>query len=183
MTDLLPIAAPAWTIVTAVYDSPAARGLTDALYREQAAIYGTADDPAATPPHEFRPPHGRFLIATSPDGIPLACGGWRTASPGTAEIKRMYVSPAARGHGLGHQMLNALEEDARQHRMTKAILETGVDNRDALALYTRAGYARIQSYVTGRNPQINRALSKQLLKGAGGRGQLLDGRIAPCLVR
>ncbi|MEU5138137.1 GNAT family N-acetyltransferase [Streptomyces californicus] len=160
MTDLLATATGAWTILTASYDTPAARGLTEALHREQAAIYGTADDPVATPPHEFRPPHGTFLIATTPDGIPLACGGWRTAAPGTAEIKRMYVAPTARGHGLGQQILNALEEDARRHHMTQAILETGVANHAALALYTRAGYAHIPPYVSGRNPQINRALSK-----------------------
>lgn len=75
----------------------------------------------------------------------------------------MYVSPAARGHGLGRQILKALEGDARRHGMTRVILETGVSNFAALALYTRCGYALTEPYVTGRDPRINRALSKVLL--------------------
>ncbi|MGX1815378.1 GNAT family N-acetyltransferase [Streptomyces albidoflavus] len=47
----------------------------------------------------------------------------------------MYVTPAARGRGLGRQILAALEGDARRHGMTQVILETGVANTAALAPY------------------------------------------------
>lgn len=162
MTQLLPTPAPAWTLAAVSYDSPAARGLTHSLHREQFMTYGTADDPEATPAAEFEPPGGAFLLATHADGTALACGGWRTAGPTTAEIKRMYVTPTARGQGLGRRLLEALEQDAHQHGKTKVILETGVSNHAALALYTRCGYALVDSYVIGRDPQINRALSKAL---------------------
>ncbi|MGV9659741.1 GNAT family N-acetyltransferase [Streptomyces koyangensis] len=152
-------------LVHVSYDSPAARELTRALHAEQRAAYGRADDPEATEPAEFAPPKGAFLVVVRPDGAALACGGWRTAAGATAEIKRMYVSPAARGHGLGSHVLAALESDARSHGMTRVILETGVRNLAALALYTRRGYAPIAPYVAGRDPRVNRALGKPLVAG------------------
>ncbi|WEH31973.1 GNAT family N-acetyltransferase [Streptomyces sp. AM 4-1-1] len=162
MTRLLPAAAPAWTITAVSYDSPSARALTRALHSEQVATYGKADDPATTPVAEFEPPGGVFLVAGLPDGTALACGGWRTVGSTTAEVKRMYVTPAARGQGLGRGILQALEQDARHHGKTEVLLETGVSNHAALALYTRCGYALVDPYVSGRDPRINRALSKTL---------------------
>ncbi|MFE7466920.1 GNAT family N-acetyltransferase [Streptomyces sp. NPDC057499] len=158
----LPSAHQAWLISEAPYDSPVARALTRALHREQTATYGRADDPDTTEPAEFAPPNGAFLLAFRPDGTALACGGWRSASRTTAEIKRMYVSPAARGHGLGRQVLQALEDDARRRGMSEVVLETGVSNLAALALYTDFGYDPIAPYVAGRDPRINRALGKAL---------------------
>ncbi|MFF4674949.1 GNAT family N-acetyltransferase [Streptomyces sp. NPDC001279] len=144
------------------YDSPDARRLTQALHREQVATYARADDPEATEAAEFEPPSGVFLLAARADGTALACGGWRTAGPTTAEIKRMYVTPAIRGHGLARQLLEALEHDARQHGMSEAILKTGVSNLAALTLYIRCGYTLVAPYAPGRDPRINRALSKAL---------------------
>ena len=163
MNHLLPPADRPWTLAAVSYTSPAARGLTQALHREQVATYGRADDPAVTDATEFDSPNGAFLLAVRADVTALACGGWRTACPGTAEIKRMYVAPAVRGQGLGRQILVALEDDARRHGMSEVILETGVNNLAALALYARCGYARIPSYVPGRDLRINRALGKPLV--------------------
>ncbi|MGW2088293.1 GNAT family N-acetyltransferase [Streptomyces sp. NPDC001880] len=168
MTDLLPTAARAWTIAVVSYTSPDARGLTQALHREQMATYGRADDPEDTEATEFEPPSGVFLLAARADGTALACGGWRTAGPTTAEIKRMYVTPTARGQGLGRKLLEALEHNARQHGMSEVILETGVSNLAALALYTRCGYTLIAPYVPDRDPRINRALNKALRTSAEG---------------
>ncbi|MCX4681571.1 GNAT family N-acetyltransferase [Streptomyces sp. NBC_01433] len=162
MSQLLPIAAQAWTVSAVPYDCPAARALTQALQREQFSTYGRADDPGANDTAEFEPPSGVFLVAGRTDGTGVGCGGWRTAGPATAEVKRMYVAPDARGWGLGRRLLQALERDARQHGMTKVILETGVRNHAALALYARCGYTLVESYVRGRDPQINRAMSKAL---------------------
>ncbi|APU15199.1 GNAT family N-acetyltransferase [Actinoalloteichus fjordicus] len=162
MTELFPSAIRAWAITAVPYDSPSARRLTRALHREQVATYGRADAPEATPAEDFAPPNGVFLVAAGSDGIALACGGWRAAGSTTAEVKRMYVTPAARGRGIGRRLLAALEQDACLHGMTKVILETGVSNHAALALYTACGYARVEPYVAGRDPRINRALSKVL---------------------
>jgi GNAT superfamily N-acetyltransferase len=162
MSHPLPATTSAWTLTAVSYSSPDARRLAQALHREQHATYGFADDPAGTPAGEFEAPHGTFLIAAADGGPAVACGGWRTAGPGTAEIKRMYVGPAVRGHGLGRRVLEALENDAVRHGMTQMILETGARNHVALSLYAACGYTRVPSYVAGRDPDVNRAMQKAL---------------------
>ncbi|MFF0630310.1 GNAT family N-acetyltransferase [Streptomyces sp. NPDC004296] len=90
------------------------------------------------------------------------------SEPATAEIKRMYVTPAARGHGVGRWVLETLERDARQQGMTKAILETGVHNYAALALYTRCGYTPVEPYVLGRRPHDQPGSDEDLEPTAAG---------------
>ncbi|MFJ5733970.1 GNAT family N-acetyltransferase [Streptomyces microflavus] len=143
------------------YDHADARRLTQALRQEQVALYGFADDPTTTPSSYFRAPNGLFLVALRGSAV-VGCGGVRQLESGTAEIKRMYMIPAARGTGVGQAILGALEEAARQWGVRRIILETGAHNHAVLGLYTKAGYARIEPYATGRDPQINRALSKRL---------------------
>ena len=89
MTHPLPVTTPAWTLAAVSYGSADARRLTQALRRVQLATYGFADDPADTAPEEFGPPHGTFLVASTAGEAALACCGWRTAGPGTAEFKRL----------------------------------------------------------------------------------------------
>ncbi|MCX4581157.1 GNAT family N-acetyltransferase [Streptomyces sp. NBC_01571] len=143
------------------YDHPDARRLTQALYREQVATYGFADDPADTPAAHFDPPHGLFLIADR-DGVAVGCGGIRLLDANTAEIKRMYVTATARGQGLGRHILRSLEDQAASRGAMQIVLETGVSNHGALALYQSSGYGPRPSYVSGRDPFVNRALTKQL---------------------
>ncbi|MHC3392297.1 GNAT family N-acetyltransferase [Streptomyces lavendulocolor] len=163
MTSLLQ-ATSQWTLTAVPYGTVDARALTRALHQEQLATYGSADDPEATDCAEFDAPHGQFLLARLGDGPALACGGWRTLSPSTAEIKRMYVAPAARGQRLGRRILAALEQDLLGRGHIEVLLETGVHNIAALALYAAFGYAPVRSYVPGRNPDINRALKKAVLQ-------------------
>jgi GNAT superfamily N-acetyltransferase len=151
---------PAWILTAVSYASPDARRLTRALHREQFASYGFADDPADTPPGEFDPPHGTFLVASAAGGPAIACCGWRTAGPGTAEFKRLYLDPSARGQGLARHLLEALEQDAARRGKTRLILETGARSHAALALFTSCGFTLTKSYIEGRNPDINRAMQK-----------------------
>ena len=74
----------------------------------------------------------------------------------------MYVAPAARGHGLGRRVLEALESDAVRRGMTRMILETGARSHVALSQYAACGYTRVPSYVAGRDPDVNRAMQKAL---------------------
>jgi GNAT superfamily N-acetyltransferase len=166
MTRQPATASPAWVLTAVPYDSPDARRLTQALHREQLATYGFADDPAGTPPGEFGPPHGTFLLASAPGGPAVACCGLRTAEPGTAELKRLYVEPPVRGQGLARRLVEALEQHARHAGKTRMILETGARSHAALALFTSCGFTFTESYVEGRNPDVNRAMQKTLSPSA-----------------
>ena len=68
----------------------------------------------------FEPPRGAFFVAYR-DGVPVATGAWRLrddvgafGTRRTAEVKRMYVAPAARGLGLARRMLARLEDTAAE---------------------------------------------------------------------
>ena len=86
-------------------------------------------------PAMFDPPQGSFLVGYSTaTRWPPAPGAAvptsrRSAPPRTAEIKRMYVAPAARGRGLARAMLAQLEETARAAGAEAMVLETGIRSR------------------------------------------------------
>ena len=107
----------------------------------------------AAPPGSAAHPPGRFVLALS-DGEPVACGGLRTIAPGIAEVKRMWVDPGWRGAGLGARVLRHLEELARDtgHRVVR--LDTHGSLGEAVAMYERAGYHRIDRYNDNPHAQV-----------------------------
>jgi putative acetyltransferase len=74
------------------------------------------------------------------------CGAFREHAEGVAEIKRMYVRPGYRGRGMASGILNHLEAWAARSGYRKCILETGQNQPEAIALYTRQGYRRIPNF-------------------------------------
>lgn len=70
----------------------------------------------------------------------------RQLGPKVGELKRMYVAPEVRGHGIGGALLERLEIEARAFGLTRVVLETGNRSPDALALYRRAGFIGIPAY-------------------------------------
>jgi putative acetyltransferase len=83
-------------------------------------------------------PHVRFFVA-SLDGAPAGCGGVALFE-GFAEVKRMYVRPAARGQGVAQAILARIETETRAANLPVLRLETGDKQLDALRLYRRYGF-------------------------------------------
>jgi len=106
-----------------------------ARYPEQGATHFRLDA------DEVGDGRGAFLVAAS-GGRLVGCGAVRRIAERTGEIKRMYVVPEARGLGAGRAILAALEGEARALGLTRLVLETGVRQTEALALYERAGFSR-----------------------------------------
>jgi GNAT superfamily N-acetyltransferase len=129
------------------YTSPVAAALVTAALADLAGRYGGDGDGTPVDPAQFDPPGGAFLVAWL-DERPAGCGGWRTyrGAPATAEIKRMYTVPGARGRGVALALLRALEESARVAGHQRVILETGSGQPEAIALYEKAGYVRIPDF-------------------------------------
>ncbi|HEX5617282.1 MAG TPA: GNAT family N-acetyltransferase, partial [Solirubrobacteraceae bacterium] len=80
-------------------------------------------------------------------GQPVACGGLRPLAPGTGEIKRMFVSPAARRRGHARRLLSELESIARDAGNTRIRLLTTELLPEAIALYESSGYTIVSSHV------------------------------------
>ena len=121
--------------------------LVEAMWAEIKALYpriGNEEGPSATP-EDFSPPGGAFVVGW--DGQrPVAGGGVKRLEDGAAEIKRMYVAPAARGSGVGRQLLVALEDAARDLGYRIVRLDTGRFQSSALRMYQEAGYRPIPDY-------------------------------------
>lgn len=146
---------------------PAAYGPATELLREYLAevaarlddFDGGGGDPAA------EATAGNMIVACEDDGVPVACVAVRPIGPGTAEIKRMYVRPAARGRGLGGAVLAMAEEAARALGASRIRLDTAAPLTEALRLYRRHGYRDIPRY--NDNPSATHWLEKELTESAG----------------
>src|SRR5205823_1535400 len=100
------------------------------------------------------------------DGVPVGCGALRVLDADTAELKRMYVTPAARGRGLGRRLVVALEAEARTMAVRRLVLETGIRQAAALALYRATGFEPIPLYGEYRSsPETSVCLGKDLGEG------------------
>ena len=87
----------------------------------------------------------------------------RLLDAATAELKRMYVAPAARGTGVGRRLVAALEAEARSLGARRLVLETGVRQTAALALYRATGFEPIPLYGEYRHsPDTSACLGKEL---------------------
>lgn len=77
---------------------------------------------------------------------PAGCGCFKKFDDNSVEIKRMYVKPEYRGKGVSKQILGELEQWAAESGFTAAVLETGVHQPEAIGLYRKCGYIRIDNY-------------------------------------
>jgi GNAT superfamily N-acetyltransferase len=131
-------------------DREPARSLELAMREEMAVVYEGLDlDSPEMPkagPAELGPPGGTFLVGFDEDEQPVCCGGIKALPDGTCEIKRMYVTPAARGRGVARELLAALEDAARALGYDVARLDTGPRQPHAERMYRRAGYAPVANF-------------------------------------
>ncbi len=130
------------TIEPIPLDDPTITGLLEAQQAEMAGYYGGEGGSGAPPRgEEFLPPAGVFLAARR-DGEIVGCGGICRLGDGVAELRRMYVSPSARGLGIGRRLLAELERRAAELGYAAIRLETGFRQREAIGLYESAGFRR-----------------------------------------
>jgi GNAT superfamily N-acetyltransferase len=82
------------------------------------------------------------LLMADLDGEPVGCGAYRMIDeqPGSAEIKRLYVTLAGRGKKIGSALLVELERAAATFGVRRFALETGPRQPEAMRIFERAGY-------------------------------------------
>ena len=76
----------------------------------------------------------------------VGCGAFKKYEEDTAEIKRMFVLPEARGKGIANMILTEIESWAIEQGFAHFILETSPKLHHAIALYTKMGYQFIPNY-------------------------------------
>jgi GNAT superfamily N-acetyltransferase len=100
---------------------------------------------------QFLPPQGRMLLVME-DERPVGIGCLRSIGADMGEIKRMYVSPACRGRGLGRALLEALLAQAREMGFCTVRLDSPRFMHVAHALYRSAGFGEVDPYAESEIP-------------------------------
>jgi GNAT superfamily N-acetyltransferase len=88
---------------------------------------------------------GRLLVARLGDN-PVGVGTLKPVDDATAEIKRMYVRPAAQGVGVGRAILARLLQDARAEGYATARLETLRFMTTAQAMYRAFDFVEVARF-------------------------------------
>ncbi len=129
------------------YDGPGGQTLVPAYVEEIRAMYQdwTPEVPPRLTPRDVEPPNGRWLVAYR-GAQPIGCAALKRLDDSTAEIKRVYVAPEARGTGVARALLARLEEIAQTVGYDRLRLDTGARQRASVALFTSIGYEQIPDY-------------------------------------
>ncbi len=102
---------------------------------------------------DMRRPRGTFIVAMS-DTLPIGCVGLKGTDHGYAEIKRLWVAPAARGLRLGKRLMEAVEDAARELGIALLRLDTNSALPEAGQLYRSTGWREIPRFNDDPYPDL-----------------------------
>ena len=103
---------------------------------------------ADQPSDDLAAPTGAFLVARSGDTV-LGCAGLRLVGDRVGEVKRVFVTPHARGTRLGTRLMLELEAVARRLDVSTLRLDTRHDLVEARGLYAAVGYVEVPAFNAG----------------------------------
>src|SRR5689334_20484555 len=105
---------------------------------------------------------GVAFFVTRQAGVVAGCGGIELFGIEYGEIKRMYVRPQFRGLGLARLMLNHLAAYAQEHQLSLLRLETGIHQKEAIALYESIGFQQIRPFGKYQEDPLSRFYEKRI---------------------
>jgi GNAT superfamily N-acetyltransferase len=88
----------------------------------------------------------KHVVVLYENDIPVACGAIKWFDENRMEIKRMYTRPSARGKGVASNILIELEDWSAELGARSCVLETGVNQQEAIRLYRKMQYKEIENY-------------------------------------
>ncbi|KQV53250.1 GCN5 family acetyltransferase [Pelomonas sp. Root1217] len=106
-------------------------------------------------------PNVVFAVARDAGGRAVGCGAIVLGLE-FGELKRMFVSPTARGKGLAKRLLARLESEAAARGCKLVTLESGPYQLEALALYAQCGYARRGPYGSYADDPLSVFMEKRI---------------------
>lgn len=87
-----------------------------------------------------------YVVLLYQEGEAVSCGALKEFTLDTMEVKRMFTKREYRGKGYAAMVLQELEKWAKELQYSRCILETGVRQPDAIALYKKKDYDLIPNY-------------------------------------
>jgi putative acetyltransferase len=109
------------------------------------------DDAVAQLPGSYADHGGAFWVVEDEGVVVGTCGLYPVDAPDdkTFELRKMYLRPAARGHGLGQQLLDEALAWARARGARRVVLDTAEPMQRAIAFYEANGFVRDDTQVRG----------------------------------
>ncbi|WP_171099027.1 GNAT family N-acetyltransferase [Ruegeria sp. HKCCD7255] len=101
-----------------------------------AEFWANADD--------YLPPKGCLVVARNGTGEIVGCGMMKRFDDATGELKRVFVTEAARGTGTGRALIEAREQAARDMGLTRLIADTLTPNVEMRDLYPKLGFVELE---------------------------------------
>jgi putative acetyltransferase len=92
----------------------------------------------------------------------IGCGAVKIIDEAYGEIKRLYVSPFARGTGVAKTIMAHLESAMISQGIKATRLETGIHQTAAIELYKRLGYIQIGPFGAYRKDPLSVFMEKRL---------------------
>jgi ribosomal protein S18 acetylase RimI-like enzyme len=109
--------------------------------------YQGFEEELAGMPGKYAPPQGALYLAKGRNGNVLGCVGLRPFDEeGTCEMKRLYVSPKARGLGVGAALVDCVLRAAQDAGYGVMLLDTLPTMTGAIKLYKSAGFEETGAY-------------------------------------
>lgn len=102
---------------------------------------------------QMKHPHGTFVVARLGD-MPVGCVGIKGNGGAIAEVKRMWITPAARGLGLARRLMTTAEDAARSLGITTLRLDTNSTLFEAVGLYQDMGWTEIERFNDDPYPDL-----------------------------
>lgn len=135
---------------------PWAQSCLSSYYAELASRFKRGFDVSLSADPEARDmerPRGSFVLAIS-DGLPVGCVGLKGTDKGYAEIKRLWIAPAARGLGVSRRMMAELESIAIELGYDRLRLDTNSALPEAVGLYRSGGWTEIARFNDDPYPDL-----------------------------
>ena len=152
LPSVSPVSSVAKGFAIAQAESPARIAQARELFLEYAQSLGFSlcfqsfDKELAGLPGDYAPPHGRLLLAEH-EGQLAGCAALHKLETGICEMKRLYLRPQFRGHGLGRALADRIIAEARQIGYQHMRLDTVEPvMKDAVAMYRKLGFKEIAPY-------------------------------------
>lgn len=114
---------------------------------------GDMVDKTLADPSELLPPRHRLLLAYDQNGTLIGCGSLRRIRDDAGEMKRMFVTPDARGTGLGRALFEERIAEAKRMGLKWIYADTVKGNRAMLNLYEKTGFDYVDRYPENANPE------------------------------
>lgn len=127
-----------------------------------AATFAGLDEELKSLPGDYGPPNGRLLVAYL-DDLPAGCVGFRRYDDKSAEVKRMFVGPEHRGHGIGALLVRQLIENARHMNYHRMCLGTHPSLKAAQKIYRSFGFLYVDTPINWPKHHPDEVLMELLL--------------------